>query len=69
MANWIPEKDAAKMVKREPRTLRKLVNSGKWLIETRTLNGRSYHYKESDINKLFNQPEKMVNTKLTGTAR
>lgn len=55
MANWIPETEAAKMVCRRPRTLRKLVTSGKWSIKFTTLNGRSYQYSESDIKKLLEQ--------------
>ncbi len=59
--NWIPEAEAAKKVQREPRTLRKLVKSGKWTIAYTALNGRSYHYSEKDINSLFKRNSTAIN--------
>ncbi len=53
--NWIDEEQAAKMVNRKPRTLRKLVKSGKLKIAYSAPLGRKFHYLESDIIKLFKQ--------------
>ena len=50
---WIKESEAAKMVNRKPRTLRKLVVAGTWNVTYTTLNGRSYCYDEKGIQELF----------------
>lgn len=52
---WLTEAEAAKLVNRHPRTLRKLVKAGTWNVTYTTLNGRSYCYDEKGIRELFNQ--------------
>lgn len=50
---WIDEKTAAEKVNRKPRTLRKLVLSGKWNINYTAPNGRTYQYDEKSIDQLL----------------
>jgi hypothetical protein len=50
---WLEEKEAAQIVKRKPRTLRKLVKAGTWNVLYTHLNGRSYCYDEKGISEVF----------------
>lgn len=52
---WIIEKEAAAKVNRKPKYFRNLVKSGKLDIAWTTINGRSYHYNEKDIDRLLMQ--------------
>jgi hypothetical protein len=55
MANWLPEDQAAKKIDRAPRTLRRYVKKGTWNVAYKTLNGRSFHYNERDLERLFTE--------------
>lgn len=54
MANWLNEQDAAKLINRKPRTLRKKVKAGTWNVAYRTIEGRCFQYAEKDLEKLYN---------------
>jgi hypothetical protein len=56
---WIPESEAAKLVNRKPRTLRRLVKKGTWNVTYTTLNGRSYCYDEKGIREVFMSKAKL----------
>lgn len=51
--NWISESDAARKVNKAPKTLRRLVKSGKWPVNYTAPNGRGYQYSEKDLDKLL----------------
>ncbi len=50
---WINEKEAAAMINRKPRTLRKMVKAGVWPVAHSAINGRRFLYSEADIKKLI----------------
>ena len=50
---WVKEQKAAEMVNKKPRTLRKLVLSGKWKINVTAPNGRGYMYCKDGLEKLL----------------
>lgn len=50
---WLNEKEAAEVLGRKPRTLRKKVKGGVWPVTYTNLEGRSFQYSLTDINKLL----------------
>lgn len=59
--NWLPEKEAARIVGKAPRTLRRLVKAGTWNVSYTTLNNRNYMYDEKGIEKVFLKDAHLVN--------
>lgn len=51
--DWIPEKEATKIVGRSADRLRRLVKSGKWPIDYTAPNGRGYMYSLKGIHKML----------------
>jgi hypothetical protein len=50
---WISEPEAAKILGRKPRTLRKKVKAGFWPVTYTAIDGRAYQYSLNDLNKLL----------------
>lgn len=53
--SWILEKEAAQLLNRAPRTLRRLVKSGALKIQFTHVNNRTYQYRETDLKKVLNK--------------
>ena len=66
MTTWIPEKEFAKMIGRSPRTIRRLVTSGRWDIAFTCPNGRGYMFEEKGINKMLESYSSITTSKANG---
>lgn len=49
---WLTEKEAAKELDRQPRTLRLKVKAAAWPIAYYAIEGRKFRYSKQDIEKL-----------------
>lgn len=52
---WIPENDAAKMMGLQPRTLRRLCQSGGLAVNFTHFRNRNFQYDEIGLTKVLNQ--------------